>query len=206
MNITPIPANGKVLQGPEESFLSQWPGNPALSSDSSPSPDTQIEHAVFHEQAECGGGSWARVSDSSQSRSVPESHSQRQFLFPVLLQDWHSDDLLISGFWKNTARKQIFLPMQHPLSTVPRLVQTWHSHSAPLRKPNSSGPHVLHMFDKGTPRSSVANMPFSSMIQRPYDQWLGGKQDSTDHHLPEYFINQNLCMLSNISGPLRVSF
>lgn len=54
---------------------------------------------------------------------LQETPSQRQFLFPVLLQGWHSDDLLISGFWKNTDRKKKKMlpanPASSPLSSQP---------------------------------------------------------------------------------------
>lgn len=36
------------------------------------------------------------------------------------------------------------------------------------------------------------------MTQGLHDLWFDGKQDETDQHLPEYFINQNLDTLKHI--------
>ena len=46
VRITQIPASGKVVRGPKQSLRFQPSGNPALSSDSYPSPDTQTQHST----------------------------------------------------------------------------------------------------------------------------------------------------------------
>lgn len=105
MCIIQILVNWKVLWGPKESVGSQQSGNPAPSSDTFPSPETQTQHAVFLSKRSMEGAPEPGQVIARSEGMFRKSHSQCQFLFPVLLQDWHLDDPLISGFWKNTGRK-----------------------------------------------------------------------------------------------------
>lgn len=105
----PIPADGKVLQGPKESLRSRRSGKPTLSSKGFPSPNTQTQHAVFREQAERRGNSPTKESDSSQQSSVPgESPSQCQFWLPFLLQDGNQMILSSRAFGKTQSDKNAF--------------------------------------------------------------------------------------------------